>query len=125
MGCGNLTNISFGDNVTEIGSVAFYGCSSLSGITLPEGLTSIKDGTFSYCSSLTTITIPSGVTSIGKEAFQDCTSLRTINLLSTTPPQVGEAAFLNVAPNAELHVPVNSTYSDILSFGGFQVIKDL
>lgn len=125
MGCTGLKNISFGGSVTEIGSVAFYGCHSLSGVTLPDGLTSIKNGTFSYCGSLTTITIPSGVTSIGNEAFQDCTSLSTINLLATTPPEIGESVFLNCAPGAELHVPVNSTYSDILSFGGFQVIKDL
>ncbi len=68
------------DNVTSIGSQAFYGCSSLTSVTISDSVTSIDLDAFSYCTSLKSITIPDGVTSIGAWAFCGCMSLTSITI---------------------------------------------
>ena len=66
VGCMNtiITN-----DVTSIGSHAFYGCSGLTSVTIPNSVKSIGEGAFLHCSGLTSITIPNSVTSIGASAF--------------------------------------------------------
>ena len=76
-GCGNLTKVTFGKNVTSIGS-AFMGCSSLKNITIPSGVTSIVYGTFRNCTSLTSVEIPDSVTAIDSYAFAYCGSLTNV-----------------------------------------------
>ena len=72
--------IEFEEDLTQIGSRAFYYCTSLTSITIPNSVTSIGDYAFSSCSALTSITIPDSVTSIGSSAFSDCTSLTSITI---------------------------------------------
>ena len=66
------------DDVTTIGTSAFYGCSSLTSITIPDSVTTIGDSAFDGCTSLTSIVIPDGVTAIGDRAFEYCTSLTSV-----------------------------------------------
>ena len=47
--CNMLQKVYVGENVTSIGSGAFYNCYSLSSITIPTGVTSIGQNAFSYC----------------------------------------------------------------------------
>ena len=61
-----------GDDVTSIGSYAFYDCSGLTSVTIGNSVTSIGSSTFSGCSGLTSIEIPNSVTSIGDYAFSEC-----------------------------------------------------
>ena len=60
-----------GENVTSIGSGAFYGCTGLTSMTIPNSVTSIGDWAFAYCTGLIAVTIPNSVTSIGEHAFYD------------------------------------------------------
>ena len=76
LGCKN-TRIP--NNVTNIGSYAFYDCTGLTGeLVLSNSVTSIGESAFEDCSGLTQLTIGKGVTSIGKCAFTGCSSLDRI-----------------------------------------------
>lgn len=69
-----------GDEVTGIGSYAFYGCSGMTTMNIPWGVTSIGFGAFNRCSSLVAITIPGTVTAIGNDAFYGCSSLVDVSI---------------------------------------------
>lgn len=68
-----------GDEITKIGSYAFFDCTGLTSVTIPNSVTSIGYRAFGNCSGLTSITIPDGVTSIGEYAFEGCSSSLYVN----------------------------------------------
>ncbi len=73
-----ITKLVIPDDVTSIGSDAFYGCSGLTSVTIPNSVTSIGSSAFSGCSGLTSVTIPNNVTSIGSSAFYGCSGLEKV-----------------------------------------------
>ena len=90
--CNKLVSITIPDNITSLGTAAFYGCFSLESVTLPSGITSIGAFSFYECKSLTSIDIPANVTSIEGYAFMGCYQLKEITIpIKTTT--LGEAAF--------------------------------
>lgn len=90
--CTELTTVTMGDSVAEIGrdsygfssgvdynyGMAFSGCSNLSSITLGNGVTTIHRHAFRDCSSLPLIIIPDNVTTIGDNGFNGCNNLTSI-----------------------------------------------
>ena len=87
-----FTSISIPEGVTCIGDYAFGDCSNLTSISIPTGVTDIFRYTFENCSSLTSINIPSNVTQIWMGAFYGCSSLTSINI-SNKVTSIGESAF--------------------------------
>ena len=79
------------DNVTSIGSAAFYNCNSLSSISIPN-VTTIGNSAFGNCSALASISLPN-VTTIGHSAFRSCTNLSSIDLPNVTT--IGAFVFAN------------------------------
>lgn len=73
---GKIVSVEFGDEITSIGTSAFYECISITAVTLNNGLLNIGTNAF-YDNSITSITIPNTVTTIGDAAFYntDITSL--------------------------------------------------
>ena len=71
-GCG-FTSITMGDYVRRIAHRAFYGCVLVNNLTLGRD-----------------------VTEIGAEAFAENVCLQNVSIHATTPPTLGENAFLNV-----------------------------
>jgi uncharacterized repeat protein (TIGR02543 family) len=79
----NLESIDF-QNLTTIGSSAFFHC-DFEEIDLPASLITISGGAFES-SSLTKVTIPANVTSIGSYAFGFCSRLTSITFESAGVP---------------------------------------
>lgn len=92
--CSNLTEVKLGADIAEIGSMAFSYCSALSEIELPEKITYIPSSGFMNCKSLKAIKLPGEVKTIGTNAFNGCTSLESIEM-SENITYVGENAFSN------------------------------
>lgn len=102
---GNIVTLKVGEELSGVGSYAFYGCRSLSSIQLGNGLdtignyafancsnmnsvqlelnsmlTTIGDHAFYNCDGLKSFTVPLGVMALGDSAFEDCNSLQTVDL---------------------------------------------
>ena len=93
--CSNLTSVTIGDSVTNIGDYAFNMCSSLTNISIPDSVTSIGAYAFYNCGSLTSVTIGKGVTSIGAYAFYNCSSLMSVTFKNTIGWQAGSTSISN------------------------------
>ena len=127
----NAVSVTIPNNVTSIGTYAFYNCSSLTSITIPNCVTSIGGSAFSKCSSLNSISIPNSVTNIGSYAFSGCLSLTSISLPNNIPSigthtfneckslgsitipnsvtSIGNYAFYNCTSLASITIPNNVT----------------
>ena len=93
-GCDNLISITLPESVTRIGGAAFYQCSNLTSISLPDGISTIANYAFADCSSLTEIVLPKQLTTIEHNAFNSCSSLLEI-ILPESLSSIGEFAFAN------------------------------
>ena len=91
--CEGLTSITIPNSVTAIENSAFANCSSLTSVILPDSITKISGTTFSGA-GLTSITIPDSVTEIGNSAFEECRGLINVYCKASTPPTLGENAFI-------------------------------
>jgi len=80
--CFNLTSITFGSSIEEIG-YSFAGCTSLTSVHIPGTIEHITQMAFNGCSALETVIIDEGVENIDKQAFGYCTSLTTAVIPST------------------------------------------
>lgn len=76
----NVSNYVLSDEVTTIGSYAFYGCSAMTSFNIPEGVTDIESSAFSMCKGLTSITIPGEVSVLKSHLFYGCSSLTSIDI---------------------------------------------
>ena len=74
----DITAVVFGDDVTDIGRLAFCDCTGITSVVIPTGVTTIRLGTFLNCSGLLSITLPVGVTYIDQSAFSGCSSLKYV-----------------------------------------------
>ncbi|MBR5438986.1 MAG: leucine-rich repeat domain-containing protein [Clostridia bacterium] len=77
------TSFEISNDVTRIGSYAFYNCNSLTCVKIPNSVTRIDGYAFYNCNSLTSVTIGNGVTSIGAYAFRGCDGLTEVYYLGT------------------------------------------
>ena len=105
--CSGLTSVTIGNNVTSIGTGAFYN-SSLTNVSIGSGVTIIEGSTFAYCTSLTSVTIPDSVTSIGNQAFHQCTSLTSITIPNSVTTIEG-STFDYCTSLASVTIPDNVT----------------
>ena len=132
-GCTSLTKVTFGkgitkvpgnicremkaltmveyeeaDEITSIGSYAFYNCSALTKVTIPDTVTTVESYAFNKCSALETVSLPEGLTSIGNYAFRDCSSLATVTLPESLQT-IGSYAFRDCTSLGEVRIPSGVT----------------
>ncbi len=75
-----ITNLVIPNDVTEIGSYAFYGCGQLESITIPNNVTNIGSFAFSNCVGVKNVIISNSVVIIGNHAFYGCNNLESITV---------------------------------------------
>ncbi len=80
-GCSNLTNVSIGKGIDQIGDEAFRGCSSLTSITIPDNISRVGASAFENCSSLTEAIFLGDAPAMDARAFENCASGFTIYFL--------------------------------------------
>ena len=71
----NVTSVTFGALIEEIGDYAFCNCSMLSSVKIPERLASIGEYAF-FGTQISEIHLPDRLTRIGKAAFSHCENLK-------------------------------------------------
>lgn len=69
-----LTNVVFGEGLTEIPSMAFAH-SAITSAIMPRGVTVIETAAFYGCTNLTDVVIPGTVRLVGNNAFWGCSNL--------------------------------------------------
>ena len=119
----NIKNITFGNNVTNIGAQAFSNCKELTAIVIPNCVMSIGNEAFSDCTKLTHITIGNGVTNIGNRAFQSCTSLTSITIPDSVTT-IGAFAFSFCTNLSDILIPDNVKSIGNGAFDGCNKIID-
>jgi len=93
-GCISLSTLEIPDNVTDIGNLAFVNCDALTNLTLGASLVNIGEGAFGYCQALISLTIPNSVANIGTESFYGCDSL-TEAIFNGDVPVIGSDIFFD------------------------------
>ena len=76
----DITSLSGGEQVTDIGPRAFYNCQSLAFVRLGGRVAAIGDDAFGFCRSLRAIILPDSVTAIGNESFARCDALSNVEI---------------------------------------------
>ncbi len=118
LNCNEITSISINENVTSIGSRAFYGCSGLKVLTIWEGDTPLKlennvfsgsplesinlrrdiefedEPPFAAMTTLKQVYIACNVTNIADGAFSGCTKLESVAILGNVE-SIGQKAFFD------------------------------
>ena len=90
-----IESIVIPDNVTYLGSDAFYHCSELVSATIGSGISNIDSYAFGECKKLQKVVLKNSAVQVGDCAFGGCSSLTDINLSNITG-EIGMAAFYDV-----------------------------
>lgn len=114
-GCTELTTISIPENVTNIGQGAFDGCTGLASATILARISEIPCEIFRKCQNLESIAIPDGVEEIGSYAFTDCESLTSV-VFPESVTTIGYNAFANCSGINSVSLPKSLT---VINNGAF------
>ena len=108
---GNTTITSFilPENVTQIGSQAFFRCTSLANIDL-SNVQDISSYAFDSCFALTQVVIPPTVTNIGVHAFYWCENLSSVLCRPQAAPTLGTHGFTYCHSTLQICVPALGVY---------------
>ena len=97
------------NDVTTIGSDAFWGRWGMESMSIPSTVTSIGGNAFAFCISLKQITLPSSISNIDGQAFWACTGLTSVTVEWQEPLAVPENIFAEVPlEDAVLYVPAGT-----------------
>ncbi|MBP3336956.1 MAG: leucine-rich repeat protein [Clostridia bacterium] len=81
----NIVSVKLPDELTKIGSYAFYYCINLESIVIPDKVVEIGNYAFIDCNKLERIEIPASVANIGEGAFSSCDRLEAIYVNENNP----------------------------------------
>lgn len=115
--CEKLTVVSIPDGVKKIGSYAFAGCTDMKMLTLGKGVKSIGEAAFSDCYELADLRLPDGLQSIGMKAFYRCESITTLTVpASVTDIGIEAFGYCKSLVSADIQAKI-SQIPDLLFYG--------
>ncbi len=121
----SLETVVIPDSVTTIEKGGFYGCALLQEITFGSGVRTIKDNAFSFLPSLKKLSLREGIVTLGYSSFGCCYNLKEVELPESLQ-SIGQDSFRESSLET-LYIPKNVTYIEgnpILSskkFKSFQI----
>lgn len=92
MNCTNLSTVTLGKKLAEMGYGAFLNCTNLRTVNIVSGCSYIGKGCFKGCTKIANIDIPNTVENIGNEAFMGCIALKSITIPESVIT-IGDDAF--------------------------------
>ncbi len=107
-GSGNISTITFGENITSLCDYEFYSCKGIENIIIPGHITTLGDYAFSSCGDLKSVTFCEGITALSKNTFTQCTSLKEINFPESLT-DMGERTFQSCTALEEVTISCNVT----------------
>ena len=112
----SVTSIIIPDSVIDIDSSAFAECSDLENVTIGSNVTSIGASSFYSCDSLTSVTIPDSVITIGYQTFYHCDNLANVTIGSGVT-NIGEETFRYCIRLQNITVDENNQYYSSDNYG--------
>ena len=103
-----VKTVKLPQSVTVIGDEAFYGCKNMTEINLSSDVNYLGAWAFYGCSSLKTINIPTEITEIKEHTFRECRSLTNVTFPNTIT-KIGNKAFEKCIAFTNVHLSVRST----------------
>ena len=99
-----ITDVTMGENITEIGANAFKNCTKLSGIIIQSGsIAKIDESAFAGAKALKEVDFSEcKLQTIDKNAFSGCKKLKSIKINGNKLTKVGKNAFKNIKKNAKI-----------------------
>ena len=94
--CAGLTNVSFGTGLLAIGHGSFYGCKKLPAVTIPDTVRSLGSNVFNQCVSLTNVVIGNAIANLDNAAFQACSNLARV-VIPNSVTNLGTNVFYSCA----------------------------
>ena len=99
-GCNMLTSVTLGEDVTNVGSYAFYNCSRLDNVNF-DATNCMEMGNptnpvFANCNNFTDLRIGEDVTNIPSYSFFNCKNLGSVSIPSSVLT-IGDSAFYKVS----------------------------
>ncbi len=109
----SMSSISWANDLTNIGSEAFYNCRSLPGDILTNSISTIGSYAFYNTSALTSLTVPASLTSIGNNAFLESSisTLKYADGCTTTLPTYAKNTTRVVLPSSLTSIESQAFYN--------------
>ena len=103
-GCG-VDSLALGSHITTIGKAAFSNCTNLQELSIVEGnLSVLPQECFKGCSALVSVVLPDSITQVGSQSFSQCTSLKTC-ILPSNITSIESFTFYNCSSLENIVIP--------------------
>ena len=119
-----LTSVTLPDSLERIGQDAFLDATALKNIAIPSKVKMIEACAFDGCEELTSIVLPNSVVSIGTSCFRDCAKLKTVEL-GNGLTEMGMTAFSGCTALERIEFPKSLKVIPYNAFGECASLKEV
>lgn len=122
----DVADLSFGNNVKNIGASLFENALNLKNIVLAENIQTIGTSAFAGCTGIDQVSFPAGINKIGSGAFKGCTALE--KLIWNEPManvEIYENAFNGCSSLKSLILPAGVSSIGNKAFAGCESLSEV